>query len=87
METSTIGKSYSDRMQLFVTDPELQSLDLKYDPYLEIHEMDDVLTGCDIVQISTGDKENGKLVWNTEYDLPTELKRDIISLFNKHFAE
>jgi len=31
--TSPTTKSYSERMQGFVTDPEVQQIDAKYDPY------------------------------------------------------
>jgi hypothetical protein len=71
------AKPYRDRMQSFVSDPDLKALDEKYEPYLDIHQIDNVLDACD----------TGKLIWDTEYDYPTDLKRDIILLFNRHFVD
>ncbi|MXV52027.1 hypothetical protein GS399_13680 [Pedobacter sp. HMF7647] len=86
METLFVQpKSYSDRMQEFVTDPEIKKMEDKYEPYLEIHEMEDVLEGCDIIQSSPGEAVTGKLIWKSNYDLPLDLKKDIIALYNKHF--
>ncbi|MDB4918805.1 hypothetical protein [Mucilaginibacter sp.] len=80
-------KSYSDRMQSFVTDPDLKALDKKYEPYLEIHQIEDVMEACDIIQNPSNETVMGKLIWNTDYDYPTELKRDIILLYNRHFVD
>lgn len=87
METlSSSTKSYSDRMQDFVTDPEIQQLEKKYEPYLDIHVIEDFLEVCDIVKAPIGEPITGKLIWKADYDLPLEMKKDIINLFNKHFV-
>jgi hypothetical protein len=44
------SKTYSDRLMSFVTDPEVAKLDQKYDPYLDIHEIGDILDTCNVVQ-------------------------------------
>lgn len=80
-------KSFNDRIQSFATDPELAILDKKYDPYLEIHKIDDILDTCDIIETPPSEAISAKLWWNTDYDLPTELKRDVIKLFNRHFVD
>lgn len=87
MDEQSSGKSYSDRMQSFVSDPELELLDLKYDPYLEIHQIDDVLFGCDIIQNPPDQLITGKLIWKEGYDVPLDLKKDILNLYNKHFVD
>jgi hypothetical protein len=87
MTTSEGIKSYSDRMQSFVTDAELFELDKKYDPYLELHQIDDVLDTFDIIQNAPNEMISGKLIWDTRFDLPTEFKRDIITLYNRHFVD
>lgn len=83
--TSPITKSYSERMQGFVTDPEVQQIDAKYDPYFELHLIEGIFSICDVIQSHSG-INTGKLIWKTEHDLPIELKKDVIKLFRKHFA-
>jgi hypothetical protein len=80
-------RPYRDRMQSFVTDPDLKALDEKYQPYLDIHQIDNVLNACDIIQNPPTEKITGKLIWNADYDYPTDLKRDIILLYNRHFID
>ena len=80
-----ISRTYSERMQAFVTDPELKVLEGKYEPYLDIHVIEDILAVCDVIQAPAGDSVTGKLIWHTEHDLPIELKRDIIKLYRRHF--
>jgi len=52
MTEPAVGKSYSDRMQSFVTDPDTNHLDIKYEPYLDLHQMDTILDTIDIIQTS-----------------------------------
>jgi hypothetical protein len=87
MTVSENFKSYSERMQSFVSDPELLDLDKKYDPYLDLNQIDDVLDTFDIIQSPVTEIVTGKLVWNTELDLPTEFKKDLMSLLNRHFVD
>jgi len=87
MAVSENFKTYSNRMQTFVSDPELPLLDKKYAPYLELYKIDDVLDTFDIIQNPVSDSLTGKLIWNTDYDLPTELKKDLMRIFNRHFVD
>jgi hypothetical protein len=86
VDSSDLENSYSDRMQSFVTDPELKLLEDKYEPYLDIHVIEDILEVCDIIQAKPGEPVTGKLIWHTEHDLPIELKKDIIKLYRRHFV-
>jgi hypothetical protein len=79
-------KPYRDRIQNFVTDPDLKALDKKYEPYLDIHEIE-ILDTFDIIQNPSDKPITGKLIWNRDFDYPTELKRDIILLYNRHFID
>lgn len=81
------AKPYRERMFSLVADPELKAMEIRYEPYLDIHAIEDVLEGCDIIQASPEDVPTGKLIWKEGYDLPLELKRDIINLYNKHFID
>jgi|GEM_PF-4281277 len=77
------NKTYSDRMQDFVV--EAANLNDKYEPYLDIHSIDDLRDCFDIVQIP-GDKiPGGKIIWKDNYDLPLDIVKDIMLLFNRHF--
>lgn len=87
MTVSENLKTYSERMQSFVSDPEFIDLDKKYDPYLDLHQIDDVFDTFDIIQNPVTEIVSGKLVWNTELELPKELKKDLISLFDRHFVD
>jgi hypothetical protein len=87
MTVSENFKTYSKRMQSFVSDPELLDLDTKYDPYLELHQIDDVLDTFEIIQNTATETLTGKLIWNTELELPTELKKDLMRLFDRHFVD
>jgi len=84
-DASQVIKSYSERMQSFVTDPEVKLIDAKYDPYFELHLIEGMFAICDVVQSNSG-VTIGKLIWRTEHELPIELKKDIIKLFRRHFA-
>lgn len=81
------AKPYRERMFSLVADPELKAMEIRYEPYLDIHAIEDVLEGCDIIQANPGDVPTGKLIWKEGYDLPLELKRDIITLYNKYFID
>lgn len=86
MDTS-ISSRY-DAFMAFVNDPALNELDEKYDPYLAIHMIDDIR---DTFELVVKDKDapilHYKLLWNTEFELPTELKKDILNLYNKYFPK
>jgi hypothetical protein len=84
---SETSKTYSERMMSFVTDPDVAKLDQKYDPYLDIHEIGDILDTCDVIQNPPDEPITGKLIWKTDHDYSTELKRDIIELYNRHFVD
>jgi hypothetical protein len=86
MSDSEIFLSYSDRLQNIVADPELRVLDKKYEPYLDLHQIDNLMDACDIIQNSSTESVTGKLIWKDGYDYPSEIKRDIITLYNKHFV-
>jgi hypothetical protein len=79
------NKTYSDRMQDFVV--EASSLNNKYEPYLDIHEIDDLRDCFDIVQIPGNKTPVGKIIWKDNYDLPVDIVRDIMLLFNRHFVD
>jgi hypothetical protein len=78
-------KTFSDRMQDFVTDPEIKMLEAKYEPYLDLHVIEFLLEVCDVVKAPLGEPVTGKLIWKTDRDLPIELKKDIIKLYRRHF--
>ena len=84
---SGISSRY-DVFKAFVNDPLLDELDKKFEPYLEIHQIDDIR---DTFNLVVEDKNAAildyKLFWNTDLDLPTELKKDILNLYNKHFLK
>jgi len=46
-----------------VTDPEVAKLDQKYDPYVDIHEIDDILDTCDSIQNPSDGPITDKLIW------------------------
>lgn len=80
-------ETYRDKMRSFITDPDLIGLTTTYQPYLEMHQLGDVFATFDIVQNFPSKTNVYKLVWNTDYDLPIPLKRDLIALFKRHFAD
>ena len=79
------NKTYSDRMQDFVV--ESSSLNNKYEPYLDIHKIDDLRDCFDIVQIPGNNPPVGKIIWNDNYDLPVDIAKDIMLLFKRHFVD
>jgi hypothetical protein len=79
------NKTYSDRMQNFVV--EASSLNNKYEPYLEIHEIDDLRDCFDIVQIPGNKTPAGKIIWKDNYDLPVDIVKDVMLLFSRHFVD
>lgn len=78
---------YRERMFEFSKDPELTQLDKKYEPYLNLHEIETVSDLFDVVQGSKNDAISGRLVWTTQRDLPIELKKDIIAIYSRYFVE
>lgn len=68
------SKPYRERLFSLVADPALKAMESKYEPYLDLHAIEDVLEGCDIIQSNPGESVTGKLIWKEGYDLPLELK-------------
>ncbi|WP_179415965.1 hypothetical protein HDF19_06695 [Mucilaginibacter sp. E4BP6] len=87
MAESETSLSYSDRMQNIIADPELQVLDQKYEPYLDLHQTENLMDACDIIPNPSTEPVTGKLIWKEGYDYPIEIKRDIITLYNRHFVD
>lgn len=87
MSGASIAKPYRDRMASIVTDPEFEILYKKYLPYLELHGIEEIFGVFDVVQASPEEAITGKLIWHPEYDLPLELKKDIIRIFHRHFKD
>ncbi len=74
-------------MGSIVVDPEFKTLEKKYQPYLELHGIEEILDVFDIKQSPPCETITGKLIWHSEYDLPIDLKKDIIKIFNKYFVD
>lgn len=87
METPEIELSYRERIFRFVRDYDLAQLEKKYEPYLNLHDLEELSKLYDIVQASPNEAITGRLIWTTERDLPIELKKDIIAVYSKYFIE
>jgi hypothetical protein len=74
-------------MSSIVADPEFKTLEKKYQPYLELHGIEEIFGVFDIKQAPPGEALTAKLIWHSEYDLPIDLKKDIIKIFNKYFVD
>ncbi|WP_462266469.1 hypothetical protein [Mucilaginibacter sp.] len=86
MEGTNNLKSYQERMSSIMADPEFQLIQKKYQPYLDLHGIEEILGVFDIKQAPPGEAITGKLIWHSEYDLPIDLKKDITKIFNKYFV-
>jgi len=78
---------YRERMFEFITDPELAQLDKKYEPYLNLHEIDAISDLFDVVQGAKNEAISGRLIWTTQRNLPIELKKDIIAIYSRYFVD
>ncbi|WPV01660.1 hypothetical protein SNE26_07725 [Mucilaginibacter sp. cycad4] len=83
-----IGKrNYQDRLFAFINDSELAVIDTKFEPYFELHKIEDIFDLFDVVQSAPDDAITGKLVWKMQRDLPIELKKAVIAVYNKYFVD
>lgn len=80
-------RPYRDRMGSIAADAEFEILEKKYQPFLEMHGIEDIFGVFDIVQAQPEDAVTGKLIWIQERDLRIELKKDITRIFNRHFVD
>jgi len=87
METSEKELPYRERMFRFVKDPELAQLEKKYEPYLDLHDLEEISELYDIVQAPPNDAITGRLIWTTQRDLPIDLKKDIIAIYSRYFVK
>jgi hypothetical protein len=86
METPISDKPYRERLFDFVKDPELKEIDTKFEPYFELHGIEDASDLFDVVQ-SLPNAITGRLVWKTQRDLPIELKKAIIGVYSRYFVQ
>jgi hypothetical protein len=74
-------------MSSIMADPEFQTLEKKYKPYLDLHGIGEIFGVFDIKQAPPGEAITGKLIWHSEHDLPIDLKKDITKIFDRYFID
>ena len=74
-------------MSSIVADPEFITLEKKYQPYFELHCIEEIFSFFDIKQTPPGEAITGNLIWHSENDLPINLKKDITNIFDRYFID
>jgi len=85
MEEHAGESNYQDRIFAFINDKEFAAIGQRFEPYFELHKIAAIFDLFDVIQSDSGDINKAKLIWNTQLDLPIELKKAVIDVYNRYF--